>query len=84
LAVSISPDGLIAGTYTDTDGVNHGFLRSARGIFMDFDVPGAGTDGGQGTFCMGSNAAGTSTGSYVDAYDASHGFVLTLEPESAE
>jgi len=37
---AISPEGGIAGTYTDASGVNHGFLRAGDGTFTTFDPPG--------------------------------------------
>jgi hypothetical protein len=47
---SINPAGAIAGQYSDTSGVFHGFLRSPDGVITAFDAPGAGTAVGQGTF----------------------------------
>src|SRR5215472_2330222 len=46
----INPNGAIAGYYTDSALVSHGFLRDKSGAITTFDVPGAGTGAGQGTF----------------------------------
>src|ERR1700676_1234557 len=35
--------GAVAGIYSDTNSVNHGYLRSPDGKFTTFDAPGAGT-----------------------------------------
>jgi uncharacterized membrane protein len=40
-ASAITPDGTIAGSYSDADGVQHGFLRSPSGSFTTFDPPGS-------------------------------------------
>ena len=37
----ITPDGTIAGYYSDASGVQHGFLRSPTGGFTTFDPPGS-------------------------------------------
>jgi hypothetical protein len=42
-----------------------------------FDVPGAGTGAGQGTFTYCNNPAGAITGYYIDASGVSHGFLRT-------
>ena len=41
LPTSIDTAGDIAGTYTDTTGARHGFLRTANGAITTFDAPGA-------------------------------------------
>ena len=75
----INPAGAIAGYYTDDSNVSHGFLRAPGGAFTTFDVPGAGTGDGQGTFApvfgFNINPQGTITGNYIDASNVSHGFV---------
>ena len=40
-AQSINDIGVIAGFYADATGLTHGFVRSAKGTFTTFDVPGA-------------------------------------------
>jgi hypothetical protein len=43
--------GAIAGIYTDSKTVYHGFVRTTDGNFTSFDAPGAGTGSSQGTGC---------------------------------
>ena len=71
----INPGGAITGYSTDASNVSHGFLRAPGGTFATFDVPGAGTGDGQGTFPGGINPNGAITGYYVDSSDVFHGFV---------
>src|SRR5579872_6318868 len=42
---------------------------------VKFDVPGAGTGAGQGTYAADINSAGVVTGYYVDGSNVYHGFV---------
>src|ERR1035438_5440966 len=53
LALSVHSDrnnfGVIAGTFYDTNGVGHGFVRTPKGKFTVFDAPG-GVGGSLGTF----------------------------------
>jgi hypothetical protein len=76
--------GAIAGIYSDANSVNHGFLRSPDGKFTTFDAPGAGTDSYQGTGCFSDcpvsiNDWGAITGSYIDANNASHGYLRSFK-----
>ena len=48
-AVSMDESGAIAGYVIDANNVMHGYLRAPDGTMTMFDVPGAGTDSGQGT-----------------------------------
>jgi len=50
---------------------------TVAGTFIEFDVPGAGTGYGQGTFPYAINPEGTITGNYNDANSIAHGFVRT-------
>src|SRR5262249_10538051 len=82
ISQNINPRGVISGGFIDTSFVIHGFVRAANGTITTFDVPGAGTGPGQGTFpgsvdCL--NPAGVITGSYADASNVNHGFVRTPE-----
>ena len=70
---AISPQGTITGFF-DSNG-NHGYVRARDGTFITFDVPGAGTGSGHGTFAFSINPAETITGFYVDASGLAHGFV---------
>lgn len=46
-----------------------------QGKFVTFDVPGAGTGSGQGTFAASINPAGVVAGGYSDASGVNHGFL---------
>src|SRR5207249_5992849 len=46
----INPNGAIAGYYTDSAFVNHGFLGDQNGSFTTFDSPGSGTGADHGPF----------------------------------
>ena len=74
--------GTVAGIYSDSNSVNHGFLRTANGKFTTFDAPGAGTGSGQGTGCpsdcsVSLNDWGAITGTYIDANFNYHGYLRT-------
>ena len=81
-AASINTAGLITGTYGDTSGVLHVFVRAANGtITAPIDAPGAGTAGTSvfpGTASLSINDLGDITGTYADASGGLHGFVLKL------
>jgi hypothetical protein len=76
-AIGINPLGVIAGYYTDSNGVSHGFLRSPDGNVTPFDPPGAEglTGSGQGTVVYGLNPLGAVAGFYLDANSLNHSFV---------
>ena len=78
-AGTINPAGVVAGAYSDTGGVNHGFLRSPDGAITTFDAPGAGTGAGQGTFPVSNDISKSVTGYYLDASNVYHGFVRALD-----
>jgi len=71
----INPKGAIAGYYIDSSDVKHGFLRDTNGAITTFDVPGAGTGPGQGTFSYAISQTGAITGYYFDSANVSHGFL---------
>jgi hypothetical protein len=53
--------------------------------FVTIDVPGAGTGNGEGTYALGSNAAGAVVGGYLDAGNDFHGscaLATVLSPHS--
>ena len=75
---AINPAGAIAGQYVDTSGVFHGFLRSPDGAITPFDIPGAGTGVGQGsfvTFGAGITPTGAIAGGIADANCTFHSAV---------
>ena len=53
----------------------HGFLRTPDGVITTFDVPGAGTGPGQGTFAGNINPSKAIAGRYVDSNNVTHGFL---------
>jgi len=90
--IGLNASGAIAGIYTDTNNVFHGFLRSPAGEFTTFDAPNAGTASSQGTGCPSDCAVslddfGEITGNYIDASFTYHGFfrspdgkIQTIDP----
>jgi hypothetical protein len=71
----INPAGTITGFYADANSVYHGYIRTARGNFVTFDVPGAGTGDWQGTLPLNINPEGAITGWYIDGSGVYHGFL---------
>lgn len=69
--------GEIVGSYTDTNIVPHGFLRTRDGIIIPFDAPGAGLGFGlnEGTVAYSINSRGEITGQFQDPDYVFHGFV---------
>jgi hypothetical protein len=74
--LSINTAGIIAGTYSDSNAMYHGFERAANGTITTFDAPGAGTGSLQGTVGFSINTAGMIAGTYGDANTVFHGFIL--------
>jgi hypothetical protein len=72
---AINDLGVIAGNVGDVNGVFHGFVRTPDGKIATFDVPGAGTGAGSGTFAFGVNDFGTVTGYFVDSSGVGHGYL---------
>ena len=70
----INASGAVSGQYFDSLGVYHGFLRQANGRITTFDIPGACTDSGAGTFPFTLNSSDTITGNFCDA-STCHGFI---------
>ncbi len=68
--VGINLEGTVAGTFTDANGVYHGFLRYATGHIITFAPKGS-----TGTESVGINSLGDVTGTYSDATSISHGFI---------
>jgi len=74
--------GAIAGTYTDSNNLHHGFLRSPTGKFTTFEAPGAGTGSYEGTGCYSDcptrlNDSGAIMGTYIDSNFVYHGYLRT-------
>jgi len=77
----INPAGMITGFYVDSNNVFHGFLRTARGEYVTFDVHGAGSGPWQGTLPLNINSEGTVTGWFIDGNNVNHGFLRIATPE---
>jgi hypothetical protein len=83
LPTSIDTAGDIAGSYTDTNGARHSFVRSASGVITSFDPPGTDPSpcpSGNTVVICGSGAsaindAGQIVGVYIDADGVGHGFL---------
>ncbi len=75
-ALGINSTGVITGIYSDSSGVEHGFVRSATGTFTTIDAPGAVTSGMfPGTYTARINDAGDIGGLYFDTNGLLHGFL---------
>lgn len=72
-AVGINAIGTIAGVFTDSNFIVHGYLRARNGTFTIVDVPGPGGFGF--TSIAGINSSGKVTGLFVDANSALHSYV---------
>jgi predicted membrane protein len=76
--IAINSAGIITGTYADSSGGYHGFVRATNGTITTFDAPG-GTTGVCGGFCRtiptGIDTAGDIVGSYADSNEKHHGFI---------
>jgi hypothetical protein len=64
VANSLNVWGTIVGTFDDSSGDRHGFLRKATGAFTQIDAPG---QGASGTILTSINFFGQSVGLYLDA-----------------
>ena len=74
-AISVNDFGVVVGSYTDTQGVSHGFI-DRRGAFTTLNDPLAGTASGQGTVAFALNNRGIIVGIYADSHGTTHGFEL--------
>lgn len=72
----IDSSGLVAGSYTDSNSVSHGFTRDALGNITTFDAPGAGTSANQGTGFIGVSPSGYLCGYYITVDYIEFGFLL--------
>jgi len=79
----ITASGAVAGTYTDVNGVRHGFLRDASGSITILDAPGAVEQTNFGTDVLGINASGTIVGGIgvgiVNGIGATHSLVRSAD-----
>src|SRR5580693_750433 len=72
--LAINKGGAIAGFYLDSAGVEHGFLRSAKGAISKINAPGAAI-----TQAESMNTAGDIAGFYADSSGVLHGFLRTTD-----
>jgi hypothetical protein len=77
VALAIDSAGDVAGVYSDSSNVVHGFVRSAAGTITDFDGPPVNETADEATIPMSFDAAGDLVGVYVDATGRTHGFMRT-------
>jgi hypothetical protein len=63
--LSINQEGTITGSYTDTDGAQHGFVRNPYGTITKFDPP-----RGRQTTATSINDCGVIVGSYYFDWNA--------------
>jgi hypothetical protein len=75
----INASGAIAGTYRDTNFVNHGFFRDPNGAFTLFDATGAGTASGEGTNAYDMNSSGVIVGEVTTGQNTSHSFMRNTD-----
>jgi hypothetical protein len=80
-SVLINNFGAITGYYLDANNVFHGFLRSPKGTFTNFEAPGSDTNPNDfnGTLPNAINDAGAITGAYYDVNSVGHGFLRSPE-----
>jgi uncharacterized membrane protein len=73
LAGDINKKGFIAGTFGTADGAEHGFIRSPKGKYRTFEIPGSTSLG----FFI--NNSVEAAGSYFDAGFTAHGFFRSAD-----
>jgi hypothetical protein len=83
-ALGLNRFGTTAGIYSDSNSVNHGFIRRHEGTITTFDAPWAGTSSYQGTGCpsdcnVSINDSGAITGVYIDTNSVYHGYLRSPE-----
>jgi hypothetical protein len=71
---AINDLGAVVGTWYDSSGMAHGFIRNVLGKISTFDVPGAGYTG---SVAFGLNNLGWISGHFWDANDYEHGYILS-------
>ncbi len=89
LPIAINTAAEITGSYVDSIGVYHGFVRAANGtVTAAIDAPNAGAVSGgkgisfMGTVPLGIDTAGDVAGVYADTNGVHHGFVYTASASS--
>ena len=80
LPTNVDGVGDVTGTFSDANGLSHGFVRliDTATIIAPIDAPGAGTTGMfSGTVPFSINLTGQLTGAYADSNGVFHGFLAT-------
>lgn len=83
-ALSVNDEGVVTGYYVDASDGYHGFVRPADGAITILDAPGAGTGTSPltgyplGTKALSISDDGATTGYYIDANEAYHGFMVSV------
>ena len=72
---AVNDFGQMTGEYADANNGYHGYLRNAAGRFVEFTVPGGGTDNANGTYPFSMNIWGLVTGFSSDPNGNATGFV---------
>jgi len=75
--IAINDFGVVTGYFGDANGAWHGFVRTPEGKITVFDVAGASTSAGEGTFVQAINNFGVIAGFYDDENNLAHGFLRT-------
>jgi len=79
----INSGGAVAGNYTDTNSVYHGFLRDSSGAITILDAPGAGTAADTGTEIADINTDGVMVGTIavgvVNGVNTTHSFMRAAD-----
>lgn len=64
-ARGLDTSGVVAGSFFDSLGMEHGFLRATDGTFASFDIPGQGAQSGEGPNVVSINDSGSVAGTYA-------------------
>lgn len=79
----VNASGAVTGTYTDNNGIDHGFLRDPSGGVTILDAPGAVEEANFGTHLLDMNASGTIVGGIgvgvVNGIGATHSLVRATD-----
>lgn len=79
-AEDINAGGDIAGSFTDSNEIYHGFTRNAAGVLTAFDAPGVGSQAGDATQGFGINSVGTVAGFFFsDSQHFEHGYIRATD-----
>jgi hypothetical protein len=73
----LNPEGAVVGSYVDSSGVQHGYVRASNGTITEYSAPGAGTSAGQGGGSASVTALGVITGYFFNSDSVPIGFVRT-------